>query len=647
MWCSHLEICNKLILRLIKNIFFLLILVVTAYSLLFTTGCASIGHPSGGPKDTLPPVLLKTIPEQGALFFDKKRVSITFDEYVQLKEADKQFIMSPPPEKRPTLAVKGKSIVTTFNSPLKDSTTYQLNFGNAIVDNNEGNPYEAYRFAFSTWAVLDTMQVDGLVLDAYTDQPVGKMLVYLYENLSDSVVLKLRPDNITRSNEEGNFVAENLKEKPYKIVVIDDANKNYKYDIGQEAIGFLDLPVEPIAGSIERHHHHDGEGGGEEKDKKDEAAKPKPQSELRQEKEPKLVLRMFTEDVQTQYMTSCEQPEKRALKMTFNAPYPKIDSLHIDSMDVRKFVVESSPRQDTLLFWFADTAARIPDTLKLNFNYLKTDTLGQLSPSREKRKFVFIDKKAPEEKSSKPSAIGGFFSRLVGTEEAVDTTPKKPVNWTLQPSLKTSNAGPIEHVSVNFGALLISANPQQITFEERQINPRSKDTTYVKVKYELQRDSIRLRTYRFAADWKENTFYRYSILPNAFWDIYSQTNDTMKGEFTTVDPEKLSSLAIDFSNVEGDYVVQITDSKGKIVLREYTLSENKKMEFKYVNPGSHCIRVIKDENGNGKWDTGNYFKRIQPEYATFLRTNDGKLEFTFRQGWDLELSVDMKVLFPD
>jgi hypothetical protein len=612
-----------------KKIALSLTLAAAAHGLLLTSSCARIGHPTGGLKDTVPPVLLKTQPEQGALFFNKKRVSITFNEYVQLKEADKQFIMSPPPERRPTLTIKGKSVVAAFNSPLKDSTTYQLNFGTSIVDNNEGNPYGEYRFAFSTGEALDSLRVEGLALDAYSDQPVEKLMAYLYEDMSDSVVLKVRPDNLTRTNEHGMFLAENLKNKPYKIVLLDDANKNYKYDVGQEAIGFLELPVLPLADTALHYHHREGDT-------------------LRiDHRDIKIALRTFTEEVQAQYLTSCEQVEKRALKMTFNAPFPTVDSLAIDSMDVSRFVVEASPRRDTVIYWFADTAARVPDTLKLSFVYLKTDTLGELSPSREKRRFIFVEKKKEEAGAPpKQSGIGGLLSRIAGTEEA-DSTPKKPAHWTLRPSLKTAGAGPIEHVSVAFAAPLVAADVRQLTFEERQINPRTKDTTFTRVKYALERDSIRLRSYRFAAEWKENTFYRYTVLPNAFTDIYAQTNDTVKGEFTTVDPEKLSTLVVDFSNVEGSYVVQITDPKGKNIVREQTLNASQKVEFKYVNPSTYGIRVIKDDNANGRWDTGSYFKRLQPEYATFLKTGDGKPEFAFRQGWDVELSVDVKVLFPE
>ncbi|MDR2938191.1 MAG: Ig-like domain-containing protein [Prevotellaceae bacterium] len=621
-----------MIIKQLKNIFILLALAFAVHALLLPVGCARIGSPTGGPTDSLPPILLKTQPGQGALFFNKKRVSVTFNEFIQFKETDKNFVMSPPPEKRPTLSVKGKSVVAIFNSPLKDSTTYQLNFGAAIVDNNEGNPYGSYRLSFSTGPEFDSMRVAGLVIDAYTDQPIATPMVYLYEDLSDSVVLKIRPENITRPNEYGDFFAENLKSKPYKIVVLDDANKNYKYDVGQEAIAFLDLPVQPVDTLPDYyyapvddtlHQHEYGEGT--------------------------LVLRAFTEDVRAQYMTSCEQVEKRALKMTFNAPLPKIDSLYIDSLDVQKFVVEASPQQDTLIFWFADTAVRVPDTLNLSFTYLKTDTAG-LSPSREKRKFILEEKKGVEktEKVEKSSRLGGLLSRLTESEEVVDSVPAKPAHWTLQPQLKTSGVGPIQPVTVEFSSLLISENSQLIKFEEQRINPRNKDTTYAAVSYALKRDSIRLRKYVVAADWKENTTYRYTMLPNAFWDIYSQTNDTITGFFTTVDPDKLAVFVLNFTGVDSSaYLVQLTDANRKAVLREHRISADEKLEMKYLPISSYGIRVVKDDNANGKWDTGSYFKHVQPEYATFLKASDGKPEFALKQGWDMELSVDMKVLFPE
>ncbi|MDR3366743.1 MAG: Ig-like domain-containing protein [Prevotellaceae bacterium] len=609
----------------------LLGLAVAAWLCLVTpVGCARIGHPGGGPKDSLPPVLVKTQPVQGALNFKGRRISIHFNEYVQLKESDKHFLMSPPPEKRPSLNIRGKRVQVDFNSPLRDSATYLLDFGSSIVDNNEGNPYPPYRFSFSTGEWLDTLSVEGLALDAYTDQPASNALVYLYENMEDSVVLKQRPDNVTRPRDKGLFLAGNLKSKPYKMLAIADANKNYKYDVGQEAIGFLDLAITPVP-QLDWH----GEDTLEH---------------LHKIHETKLVLRMFTEDFATQYLTSCERTQQRALKLTFNAPFPTIDSLAIDSVDAATLTPEYSARRDTITYWFADTGVHVPDTMQLRFVYLKTDTLGQLSPFAEKRQLIFTPKK-PEDpdksKKEKSSGFGGLFDRLVGSEEAVDTTPKKPAHWTLKPKFSTASASPIDNASLSFDALPVAVNPDLVKFEELQVNPRTKDSSYVEVKFSLVRDSLNLRRYNVVAEWKELTTYRYMMLPNAFWDVYAQTNDTIKGAFTTVNPDNMSKLTLNFTQTEGSYVVQLTDAKGQAVVRRQLLNEDKKMDFLYLNPGAYCIRVIKDDNGNGKWDTGNYFKHLQPEYATFLKENPEKTTFELKQGWDVELNVDLKNLFPD
>lgn len=621
---------------MLKNVYssvllWLLGLAVAAWCCLTTpVGCARISHPGGGPKDSLPPILVKTQPAQGALNFKEKRVSIHFNEYVQLKDATKHFLMSPPPEKRPSLNIRGKRVQVDFNSPLRDSATYLLDFGSAIVDNNEGNPYPPYRFSFSTGPWLDTLSVEGLVLDAYTDQPVSNVLVYLYENIEDSVVLKQRPDNVSRPNNIGIFMASNLKFKPYKMLAIADANNNYKYDIGQEAIGFIDFAIAPVP-LLEWH-------GGDTLE------------HLHEIRETSLVLRTFTEDFATQYLTSCERTQQRAFKLTFNAPFPVIDSLTIDSVEVATLVPEYSARRDTITYWLADTAARAPDTIRLRFLYLKTDTLGQLSPFAEKRQLIFTpQKQEPPDKSGreKSSGFGGLLNRLVGSEEVVDTTPQKPAHWTLKPKFSTASASPIAPASLSFDALPVAVNPDLIAIEELQINPKTKDSTYVALTFSLVRDSVNLRRYSVAAEWKEQTTYRYSMLPNAFWDVYAQTNDTIAGAFTTLNPDNLSKLTLSFTRTDGRYVVEITDAKGQNVHRRQLLSEDRKMDFLYLTPGTYCIRIIKDDNANGKWDTGCYFDHLQPEYATFLKENPQKSTFELKQGWDVELSVDLKNLFPD
>ncbi|MGL4908437.1 MAG: Ig-like domain-containing protein [Bacteroidales bacterium] len=602
--------------------------------LIFTQSCARIASPQGGPNDSTPPILLRTKPENGVLNFNKKKILITFNEYVQLKDFDKHFLMSPPPERRPTVVTKGKGVQVSFNALLFDSTTYLLDFGNAIADNNEGNLFPNYRFAFSTGDELDTLALGGKVLDAFSDKALPNTLVYLYDSLQDSVVLNQRPFRTTRTNTEGEFILHNLKKKPYKIIALNDANGDYKYDIGSEGIAFFahtPIPTQP---------HHDG--CCEHHDEDTTALHHNDETQVQ------LVLRMFTELPRNpQMLISSTRPEQRAINLIFNATYPRIDSLTFNG-EPQTFLLEKSLKYDTLTFWLSDTSQIIADTILMEFSYLKTDTAGELSPFREKQELIFTTPKVEEEKKEKEGGVGGFLGKLFNAEEEViDTTQKKPVHWTLTPKFNNTRISPESSPTLQFSSPLVGIDMTQIVIEEQRINLRSKDTTFIPVKFALQKDSLQIRRYVVEAAWKENTLYRYSFFPEAFVDIYQQTTDTIDGIFTSVNPDDLSVIFIDFANVTGQYIIQLTDVESKKLFQEKLVAKNKKLEIPYITPGNYSIRIIKDDNANGKWDTGNYFKQIQPEYAVFLKNSDENFEFSLKMGWELELKVDLKTIFPE
>ncbi|GHT73613.1 hypothetical protein FACS189456_4230 [Bacteroidia bacterium] len=608
--------------------------------LLFTANCARIGRPEGGPRDSAPPILLKTKPVYGATFFNKKRVRLTFNEYVVLKDQSKQFIMSPPMEKLPSLMIRGKSVVVDFNSPLAASTTYSLNFGNAIVDNNEGNVFPNYHFAFSSGGVVDSMRMMGLALDAATDQPLANVYACLYASDNDSAVLNQRPQHIARSDKWGFFTFENIKDIPYKIVLLSDENKNYKYDIGQEAIGFFDGKLNPTRLAPPPHWLVDTL-----------------QMDTGSNRQPQFTVRMFTEEVKKQFLITATRKEHKAFTLTFNAPFPRIDSMEAEGVNFSKIKPEYSAKHDTITFWVNDTATSLVDSLWLNFTYLKTDTAGNLTSVREKQKLFLDTKKETEQKEAKEKeaakkkggGIGGFLKGIVGISDSVpDTAPRKPAHWTLKPAFNTSGISPLQSPTFQFNALLFAVQARKIKVEEMRIHPKRKDTSYIVLKTTLKRDTLRLRHYTLAGDWKENTTYRYQILPDAFIDIYGQTNDTVQGTISTVNPEQAAILTFRWSNVKQPYVLQITDAKASKVFREHNVtSDVEKLDIPYLAPAAYRIKVIKDDNGNGKWDAGNYFTRRQPEYTTFLKNPDGTLDFTLKANWEQELAVDMNILFPE
>ena len=222
-----------------KKIILLLILI----SLVFIS-CAKRGMVSGGPKDSIAPVIVKSSPKNYETNFSGKTIKIDFSEYIKVKDINKQLIVSPPMAKNPTIVPQGsasKFISITLNEDLKPNTTYSFNFGQSITDYNEGIPYSQFKYVFSTGAFVDSLKVSGEIVDAFekeTDEFVTVML-YDAETYNDSLVYKNKPIYITNTLEKNTkFTIENIKEGNYYLVALKDKNNNYNYQAKSEKIAF-------------------------------------------------------------------------------------------------------------------------------------------------------------------------------------------------------------------------------------------------------------------------------------------------------------------------------------------------------------------------------------------------------------------------
>ena len=187
--------------------------------------CANRGYPQGGEKDETPPKVIKEVPESYSTNFKGKYIDIYFDEYVQLKEINNKFVMSPPAKKKARVSLRGKYIRVTFQDTLLPETTYTLDFADAIVDNNEGNPLGFYRYVFSTGPKLDSMELAGQVIDMESQLPVLGAMVLFYENHADSAAMLELPNYVARTDSAGMFRVTNIKNTTYRILAIDDANR--------------------------------------------------------------------------------------------------------------------------------------------------------------------------------------------------------------------------------------------------------------------------------------------------------------------------------------------------------------------------------------------------------------------------------------
>ena len=217
------------------SIYFLLVLF---------TSCAIRVDPTGGEKDILPPKVLKTVPENYSINTRPTDIVLTFDEFVQLKDISTQLVVSPLLKYPPESKIKKKSVFIHFQDTLEENTTYTLNFGNSITDNNEGNALENYQFVFSTGNVVDSLKISGKIEYAFNHKKEKNILAMIYKGDDDSLPFKQRPNYFAKTNDNGEFTINNIAPGNYKLIALEDKDGNYLYTNGDEHIGYTDARIE-------------------------------------------------------------------------------------------------------------------------------------------------------------------------------------------------------------------------------------------------------------------------------------------------------------------------------------------------------------------------------------------------------------------
>lgn len=217
--------------------------------ILLLVGCAKRGAIDGGAKDTIAPVLKVSFPKNYSVNFKEKTIHLTFDEYVKLKTVEKYLIISPPMKEMPeiTPSSASKEIFIKFKDSLKENTTYSLNFGKSIEDNNEGNPYKEFKYVFSTGTYIDSLKLNGKIKDAYDKKLGPNMSLLLYEaneKFNDSIIYNENPRYVTKTVDSATvFQFENLKAGKYFLIALRDENSNNKFDPKNEKVGFVKNPI--------------------------------------------------------------------------------------------------------------------------------------------------------------------------------------------------------------------------------------------------------------------------------------------------------------------------------------------------------------------------------------------------------------------
>lgn len=596
---------NKILEKLIPGIPVALVLG----AMMFSHSCANTTTPpSGGDKDTIPPVITGIYPLPGSVNvpLHNTRIVITFNEYVTVKDA-KSIFLSPPLEKSPKYRIRGKSVIVYFESDLEPSTTYTLDLTNAIADNNEGNMYPGYTLMFSTGPVIDSMAITGVVRDCNTLQPMKGVTVMLYKDLSDSAVFKHRPDAAVKTDDWGFFAMRNIADTLYRLYAVKDESSNNVYDPDNDRIAFYDSIIRPVIVAS---------------DDLPELKKYDMKDTLHcMERKAEYEMVMFREKPSKQMIVNKVRTQPRSAYITFMAADAKIDSMWVKGFPANHLITQFNITNDSLEFWINDRK-RMPDTLHVFVDYMKTDTLGKLTPFTEHIRMT-MENSGGKSKSSKRN-IKHEDTTCVMTVKA---EPERVEQYGFE-------------MEFNFPLIYEHFDSVKLT----SVNPRQQEA---KMKFSVTRDSLNLRKYVLMPEGKLMSGYEYKLkVPHRmFRDINGFYNDSSEVKVSLPKDDKLSSLTLNLTGVNHKYIVDLLNEQRDKVLRSYIIEKDSELLFPYLKEGKYSVRITEDLNRNGIVDTGNLLEHRQPEKVMFYKLRDGSYVLNIKESTEMVQNIDIANLF--
>lgn len=582
-------------------------LVAVLFTIAFLYSCASIGRPEGGPLDEAPPVFLGSTPDMGATNVNKTKITLHFDEFIKLENTAEKVVISPPQLQQPIIRPIGKRVVVSLEDSLKANTTYTIDFGDAIIDNNEGNPLGDFTFTFSTGDVIDTLAMSGVVLNANDLEPIKNILVGLHGNLNDSAFMKEPFIRVARTDSRGLYTIHGIAPGKYKIYALQDADQNYMFSQKNERIAFMDSVYIPTI---------------EERIKQDTIWKDTLTIDTIYDRTythflpDDIVLRAFKEDFYNQYLVKHERTIENKLTLYFSE-YPKEQpEIKGINFDTSTLVPDYNLKGDTIYnYWIKDSLVFAKDTLFAQLNYQYTDTLNELVAKTDTLRFTFKHKKEDDKRKKKEEE-----------EEKEAKTVFLPMNSDISSNL-------------NVYDIITLAFDQPIeTFDESKIHLSiKKDTLWNELSdIEFKQDSTNIKAYSLFNSWTPGASYKFTVDSLAFKSIYGLETDGYEQEFSV---KKLNEYGTVLFNVSGydtnlAAFIELLDDKDNVIR---TLDvNNATANFYYLDPGKYGARIIIDWNRNGKWDTGNYEEGLQPEpvyyYPQFI---EFKANWTTNQDWNV------------
>ena len=575
----------------LKNIAAIIIVAVTLYA------CANRGQgPQGGAKDEVPPKVMKTSPQIKSVNVKVNRIEIEFDENVNLKDIAKNVIISPPQRINPEITSYGRKVNIQFKDTLLTNTTYSIDFGNAIVDNNEGNILKNYVYSFATGNEIDTLEIAGTLLNAEDLNPLQGITVGIYDDLSDTVFIKKPFLRISRTDENGHFTVSNVKDGRYRVYALNDLNRDYFLQKG-EGLAFDEKSFQTSFESITRPDTLWKDSLTIDTIRFVKGTRFLPDD---------VVLRYFKDDYKRQYLAKSERTEPHLISFFFNTladKLPEIRPLNVEWDN--KVLLQKNARLDSLTYWLTDSVLIKTDTITLEVKYLKSDSLFKLQPQTDTIRFSM---------------------RKPLKNPTTTTKSKKKELLGIQTNL-SSQFGVYKPVTLKFAVPVKSFDVAKIHLSQLV------DTLLTPIPFKLEKkDSIGMN-FEINHKWIPETTYQLLIDSAAFYSIYNLQSDDLKNEMKIRSLDEYSSLELVLANYDSTAIIQVVNKDDKLVRSLPIAKSVTKVE--YLEPGEYYLRMYLDRNGNGKWDPGNYFEKRQPEEVYYYEKKLTLIKnWKFEETWD-------------
>jgi len=526
-----LFICSKIPeLKKIQSLF--LIVLVLSFS-----QCAKKGRPSGGPKDEDAPLFVTADPPYESINFNKDEINIYFDEYIKLKDINKQLIISPPlnPNNPSLISPQGspsKYINIKILDTLLANSTYIFDFGNSVQDNNESNTLERFKYVFSTGKYIDSLTLEGNVKNSFKSENIENIKLLLYRldsSYTDSAIYKRKPDYVTSTLDSSNYKFSNLRKGNYLLVALKDIRSDYIFNPKTDEIGFLkdtiSLPRDSIVGSV---------------------------------------VSIFKEELPYIFKRG---KELRKGQLIFGYE-GKTSNLKIETL--------SSVPDDFQTIIFPE---KVKDTLNLWHSPIEKDSL------------IF---KVSNNNSSIDTVIVKLRKKKIDSLE-----------------IKKLTSGVLDYNDT----LFFATNNPIVKLDISKINFVDADSTSIPFSPFISKKESK---FGFIFEKKFKTSYNLNLYPNALTDIFKTSNDTIKYRFRTRSLEDYGEIVLVIQNPKmTPTIIQLIETNDKTVAQEIT-SSSETISFKYLTPKKYKIRIIYDTNNNGKWDTGSYLQKQQPEPVEYF-----------------------------